>query len=71
MGEQAMTANGTGDGTAEGMAGEEFAELLAAAREIAERAYTPPDQPGSLHVGGLQPIGAETAIAGALADFRR
>lgn len=41
MGEQAMTANGTGDGTAEGMAGEEFAELLAAAREIAERAYTP------------------------------
>jgi hypothetical protein len=36
----------------------------AAAAPSTERTYTPPDQPGSLHVGGLQPIGAETAITG-------
>jgi hypothetical protein len=34
-----------------------------------ERAYTPPDQPGSVHVGGLQPIGAETAITGTTPDL--
>jgi hypothetical protein len=34
-----------------------------------ERAYTPPDQPGSIHVGGLQPIGAETAITGTTPDL--